>query len=232
MDLPSLIRFGSWFVPIPFMFLYHLKTKKLDFLFPTVCASTIFFYVLPLLLGEGLGFMSSLFQLYILAVFLSFLLFYSKYQLPQALAIAICLTFFASVYWEIPTHIYTIIHRGYIDQAFPLHLLYAFPGVFIWGKIALKKDKINVFLVVLGMVISTIVLGFLLNIGSDIFFAINNPANLRQVTENAWTLNRILLFSTLYLIFYRGVPRVKVCPVPIKEGRMKKGSGEERSELL
>ena len=216
MDLPSLIRFGSWFVPIPFMILYHIKTKKLDFLFPTVCAGTIFSLVLPTFLGIGLGFTKDLLQFYTLMVFFSFLLFYSKYQLPQALAIAVCLTFFASVYWETPTHIYTIIHRGYVDQALPLHLLYAFPGVFIWGKIALKKDKINFLLVTLSIVVSTVVLGFLLSIGSDIFLVVDNSPNLQQITQGAWMLNRVLSFSTLYLIFYRGYPRLKVCPVPVK----------------
>lgn len=207
MDLPSLVRLSSWFLPIPFMLLYHIKTKKLDFLFPALCAGALFGIILPFLPEANFGFTPDLIQFYTLAVFASFLLFYTKYELPQALSIAFCLTFFASLYWELPCHIFTTVYKGYIDQAFPVHTLFVYPGLFVWTKISLKPDRTNFLLFLSSMVVSSLSLVFLFRIGADFYITYINPPSLQYIMEVVWMFTRAFCFSALYLIFYRGISR-------------------------
>jgi len=208
LDIPSLIRFGSWFIPIPFMILYHVNTTKLNklskFILPV---SIISMLILALSYTTGLnvlGFRPELVAFYILMLYVSFTLFRKKYDFLQVISIAVCLTFFGSLFWEIPYHVYTIYIRGYFDQAFPLHMLYAFPAVFIWGKIKLRVDELNVGLIGLSLGVSTLSMILLLDLGADLFWTYSNPPNLWLLIESTWMLIRGVCFLSLYTIFYRG----------------------------
>jgi len=212
LDFPSLIRFSSWFIPIPFMILYHVKTTKFDgfphaFIFPfiTFVVATSF-----LISNVFIGFRAELIAFYLIMLGLSYGLFATKYDLPQTLAISVCLTFFTSLYWEIPYHVYTVYTLG-IQQAFALHVLYIFPLIFIWQKIKLKLDKLNFSLVVGSMFVSSVSLFFLLNKNVNIFDTWSNSPGVWLMTEILWFVVRFICFISLYIIFYRGSLRKTVC---------------------
>lgn len=220
MDFPSLMRFVSWFVPIPFMLLYHIKTDKLNRLSKLILPiSLVSIFILTLTYTNGLeilGFRPELIVFYILMLCFSFILFRNKYDFPQAISITICLTFFGSLFWELPYHGFTIYHRGYIDQAFPLHLLYAFPLVFVWQKIKLRVDELDASLIGISLGFSTLSMILLLDLGADIFWTYNNPPNLWLIIESLWFFVRIICFTSLYIIFYRGSLRHNPnCPVEV-----------------
>jgi len=208
LDLGSLIRLLSWFIPVPFMILYHVKTDKLDFLQVLAPYATFFFFAGFLLFGDRLdtklGFRPELLAFYAATVGLSFMYFSNKLEVPKALSIAVCLTFFASAYWEVPYWIYTIYIRGYIDQAMPLHLLYFFPLAFVVSKIEVRVDWKNVLLIASNMVVSTLSIFLLVGLGSDVFWTYNNPPNLWLINEVTWFVIRIFCFVTLYWIYYNG----------------------------
>ncbi len=188
------------------MFLYHLKTSKLNLL-PTIliCLMPLLLFLFPF--GLTLGFNPELIIFYIASIILSFTLFSYKYSIPKSLSIAVLLTFFASLYWEIPYHIYTIFLRGYLDQAFSLTILPIFFLIFLYQKIHLKSDKINLSLIMLSMIVSSIGMFYLLSLHADIFWVYYNPPLLQQLCEGIWFLSRTVSFISLYIIFYRGVER-------------------------
>ena len=205
---------GIWFAPIPFMLLYHLKTKKLNistkYIFPAILIAEIVSYFL---VEKIPSYRSELFVFYIVLVSFAFITFRKKYDFPQALSIAFCLGFFISLYWEIPYHIFTIIQRGYFDQAFPLHLLYAFPAVFIWQKTELKIDKKNIFLLGSSLGLSTFGMFCLIGLGADISVGYANAGIIWFTTETVWFMTRVVCAYAVYQIFLRGQPRLKKCAV-------------------
>ena len=209
MDLPSLIRFSSWLIPIPFMILYHIKTKKFNsFLYLStpligLLSMGLFIYSLFNTL-PALGFQISLIAFYAMSCSFAFILFQYKYEPLQALALSVCLTFFASAYWEIPYWLYTIYIRGYIDQSMPLHLLYFFPLTFVTNKIQVKLNWKVLSLVGISMLVSTVSIFYLLNLGADIFWTYTNPPILQQHIEIVWFVVRTISFVSLYYIYYHG----------------------------
>lgn len=210
MDIPSLIRFSSWLIPIPTMILFFWKTNKLDkFTFLTI-PFTVIISIFVFTTGVQLGFRPELIIFYLIMMTFSLLLFRKKYNFPRALCIAVNLSFFGSLFWETPYHVYTIYLRGYLDQAFPLHLLYAFPAVFIWGKIKLRVDELDIGLIGFSLGISTLSMILLLDLGADLFWTYTNPPNLWLLIEITWMFVRAICFMSLYIIFYRGVLRQKV----------------------
>jgi hypothetical protein len=187
------------------MILYHLKTKKLHisvkYIFPVIIISEILTFFLS---GKLFVYRPELISFYILLSSFSFIAFHKKYNFLQALSISFCLTFFVSLYWELPYHILTILQRGYLDQAFPLHLLHAFPAVFIWQKIEVKMDRKNIFLLISSLGLSTFGMFCLIGLGADISSGYYNTGMLWLTIELVWFMTRAICAYAVYQIFLRG----------------------------
>lgn len=212
MEIKVIFQMCLWFSPIFFMILYHIKTKKLNPLTKLVFSAVIVAEIAVFFLsGKILPFRPELPAFYIVLVAFIFLGFRKKYDFPQALSIALCLGFFITFYWELPYHILVIIQRGYLDQAFPLHLLHAFPGVFIWQKIEIKTDKKNIFLLVGSLGLSTFGMFCLIALGANIAAIYNE--GLWLVMETTWFMTRAVCAYAVYQIFIRGRPRPGRCNI-------------------
>lgn len=121
---------------------------------------------------------------------------------PQALSLSFCLTYFGSFLWELPTHIYTIIVRGGIDGAFPLHLLFIFPIIFVYEKVRTnktKKETISTLFIILTC--STIILFTLVISGFNVWKVSTNPFSNRIAEEALWMLNRLIVIIGLFKIY-------------------------------
>lgn len=212
MDIKVIFQICLWFAPVPFMILYHIKTKKLNSLtklvFPAIITAEIAAFFLS---GKLFVFRPELIAFYIVLCSFGFIAFRKKYDFPQALSIAFCLGFFISFFWELPYHILVIIQRGYLDQAFPLHLLHAFPAVFIWQKTEIKIDKKNIFLLVSSLGLSVFGLFCLTTLGADISIGYNNFGVMWLTTETVWFMTRAVCAYAVYQIFLRGRPRPGRC---------------------
>ena len=200
--------FLNYFLPIPFMLLYSLKTDRFNrfyglFDFPFLVVSGFVAFALKFLYQfYGVFIVDSiLFFLYSNLVCLGVIAFQKKCNLPQALSISFNLAFFNSVYWEIPIHIYTILYHGYVDMAAHLHVLYALPIFFVYQKIRLPNPAWkNYALFLSGLLISTLCLLPVITFHSpDIW---NNPPP--SWAGLLWLLNRIICFLILCKIYVKG----------------------------
>lgn len=211
-------RILSFLLPVPFMILFYIKTNKLNFLknnpFPV-------FFVLVFLqiIFDYLGYNLPLIIAYISLTLLGVSIFVKKsLTYPQALSISFCLTYFGSFFWELPTHIYTIIIRGGIDGAFPLHLLFIFPVIFVYEKVKTNKTKKEIFSIVFKITsCSVIILLFLVIFNFDIWYVpANSPTN-QIIEEVLWITNRIIVIVGLFKI-YEKLSLRKVKKVSEKHG--------------
>ena len=192
-----------WFLPIPFMLLYYVKTKKLNFIYRLV---TI---LVPLVVGTLLitntwlgSFNPILTSFYIVAVFVGLLLFRKKYDFPQAASLVFNIVFLNLLYWELPTFIYTILYRGYVDQAISLHVLPIFSFYFLYTKLNFKLTKANILLLLYGFIFSTIVLYFLVYCKINIWEVSEYLGSMYWIKEITYSLMRTVCLIILYLIFY------------------------------
>ncbi len=208
--IQEIIRIVSFLLPIPFMALFYVKTNKLDFL-KKWSLPILFIPIFTQILFTDIGFKFELVLAYTIFVLFGAYVFNSKgWTYPQALSLSFCLAYFGSFLWELPTHIYTIIVRGGIDGAFPMHLLYIFPIIFIYEKVQTnrtKKEILNTIISILGF--STIVLIALLAGGYNIWYVNQNPLQNQSIMEYLWMFNRIIVIFGLFTIYIKSTVRKK-----------------------
>jgi len=206
LTLPELVRFVSWLLPIPFMLLYFVKTKRLnkytDFAFYVLVAAFVGLFFAD---SNRLGFSFWLLQYYVMAVNAVFLLYRRKLDFPQALSLAFNTVYFNSFFWEIPIHVYTPIAKGFIDQAASLHLLYVFPFFFIYSVTDIKVTRENLAVLALNFAVSTFLMWLLLALNIDIWNVTAEPFDRRFIVEFTWLVNRIFSLTCLTAIVYGGI---------------------------
>jgi len=205
MNLPSLVRLVIWFLPIPFMTFYLVKTKRLNyysrFVFYFIVVNVFaLFFVKP-----NFGFYFWMIQYHLMGIGLIFLVYRKKLDFPQALSLAFNTVYFNGLFWEIPIHIYTFFVRGYIDQAFPLHLIQVFPFLFILNVTDIKWDRETLVLFTLSLTVSSLLLLFLIRLDVNIWQVYNEPSHIRALTETVWMMNRMISLTCLTAIIYRGI---------------------------
>jgi len=208
--IPEIVRIVSFLLPIPFMALFYVKTNKLDFL-KKWSLPILFIPIFAQIFFTDIGFKFELVLAYTIFVLFGAYVFNSKgWTYPQALSLSFCLAYFGSFLWELPTHIYTIIVRGGIDGAFPMHLLYIFPIIFIYEKVQTnqpKKEILNTIISILGF--SMIVLVVLLAGGYNIWYVNQNPPLEQSIMEFLWMFNRIIVIFGLFTIYIKSTVRKK-----------------------
>ena len=208
MDFGSLIRLLSWFVPIPFMFLYHVKSDELDTLLsllsPYVLVGSSFLFVASFFVQfPEIGFHVPLMAFYFIACTLAFMLFYIRYDATKALSLAVCVTAVGYWLWEVPYFIFTIFVRGYVDVSMPLHLLPLFIFAFVISKVEVQINWKVLYLIGLSLAVSTYSVFFLTSLGADIFWTYHTPPNLLLICEITWYIVRAICFGSLYWIYYK-----------------------------
>jgi len=199
----ELLYLSHLFLPIPFMLLYRVQTKKLNRFTNIVVLAPIIGAIILFLLQVQVPHSGT-----ILVMFYSFLLalgtyiFRQKYDLPQALSLAFNLAFFNSVYWEIPVHVYTLLYLGYFDPSFPLHFIYVFPLIFLYSKLRFPNPHRKQYLLFAsGLVLSTICLipRVLYN---PFIWGYSSPPSIEAISY----ANRFVCFVILLKIFYNTKP--------------------------
>ena len=195
-----------YFLPIPFMALYSWKTDRFDkywefrLIAPIICMSLLLLKTLYDI--YGVFFVNWILTLlYTLLIILGTELFLDKCHLPQALSLAFNLAFFNSVYWETPIHVYTALYHGYIDAAFPLHVIYILPFFFLYQKIRFPKPHRKQYaLFCLGLLISTLfLLPVIIFYNPDIW---SNPVP--SWASLLWYINRFVSYAILCKLFLMG----------------------------
>jgi hypothetical protein len=194
--------FTSYLLPVPFMALFFIKTGHFDFL-KKFGVLTVFIPILAYLLLGDIGYNLPLVIGYWILILFGATIFNKKgYTYPQALSLSFCLAYFGSFLWELPTLIYTIVIRGGIDGAFPLHIIYIFPILFIYEKIKTNKPKKEVASTLVwvlsysALVLSVLVLG-----GFDIWNINYNSIANQRFEEFMWMINRIIVITGMFLIY-------------------------------
>lgn len=207
----EIFRVTTFLLPILFMTLFYVKTNKLNFL-KKYGILTLFIPIFLQLFFNELGFHLYLIFAYMIFVLFGMSIFNSKgWAIPQALSVSFCLVYFGSFFWELPTHIYTIIVCGGIDGAFPLHLLYIFPMVFIFTNLKtnqLSREVFNLLFVILFF--SVTVMSVLIGMGLDIWNVAVNPPFGQIVEESFWMLNRMVVIVGLFAIYIKSSVRKEI----------------------
>jgi len=209
--IPEIIRIMSFFIPIPFMLLFYLKTDKLNFLDKYSFLILFVPILMQTLYTDNIGFKFELVMAYTVFVLFGTHIFKSQgWTYPQAVSISFCLTYFGSFLWELPTHIYTIFVRGGIDGAFPLHLFYIFPIVFIYEKVRLNMSRKETVILLTWMIgYSTVVLFALVGTSYNIWNVNLNSVPQQNIMETLWMINRIVVITGLFALYINSRLRKK-----------------------
>ena len=209
----EIIRFTSFLLPIPFMILFYIKTDKLNFL-KKYNILTLFIPIFASLCFDDTGFNLGLITTYMIFVLFGTSIFNSKgWGYPQALSISFLLTYFGSFLWELPTLIYTIIIRGGIDGAFPLHVIYIFPILFIFEKIKINQPKKTTITLLAWMIFySVLALFALISINADIWNVTQNTTAMQAIEQVSWMMNRIIVITGLFAIYIKSTIRKEQKP--------------------
>lgn len=195
-----------YFLPIPFMLLYGWKSTKLDRYknllgFPALCFFAFATVLLKYLYELRLFYLVDPLLFFTYGVFVCMgtdILMDRGWHFPQALSVAFNLAFFNSVYWEAPIHIYTLLYRGYVDAAFPLHLLYTIPFFFVYQKTRLPKPHGRFCLAFLGgLAFSALSLLAVLTFHSPDIWSQPLP----MWTSLLWFVDRVVCFTLLIWIY-------------------------------
>jgi len=179
--------------------LLRTNTNKFDSLkYPTlftslIVGSILYYYRIGIVIS------SSLILFYSVAVSLGIIVFMRKYDYVKSLSLSVALAFVASGVWEIPIILYTVAYRGYIDGAFPLHVIYIIPLLLLMSDIRIEVSRINIMTALLMMLFNCTMLGIHIKIhGANIWIV-------RGFTTNIllW-VSRPVTVAALYSIYYRG----------------------------
>ena len=190
------------------MALFFIKTTRFDFLKKFGILTTFIPILAYLLLGE-IGYALPMALGYWILILFGTSIFNKKgYTYPQALSLSFCLAYFGSFLWELPTLIYTIIIRGGIDGAFPLHIIYIFPILFIYEKIKTNRSKKeNTTALTWILSCSAIILLVLVLGGFDIWNIGYNSITNQRIEEFLWMFNRIIIIIGLFIIYSKSTLR-------------------------
>lgn len=191
--------------------LYYIKTSKFEWLKTYAPLALLVPILMQMAFGNNIGYRLELMLFYMIMTMVFMVHLCNRgWRVPQALAVAGCLTFFGSLMWELPIMVYTAILRGGIDGAFPLHLLYIFPIVFVYEKLRTNKSKMEVLTwVAISLLASTIYLHCLLYFNVDIWFLNLNPVSTQVIVEVVWMLNRLITIGCLFKIYSLASERKK-----------------------
>lgn len=200
--IASLVRVLSFLLPIPFIALFFIKTDKFD-VFRKYAVLIFFVPIFAQILFTDIGYNLGLISAYIAFTLFGASVFNDRgWKYSQALSLSFCLVYFGSFFWELPYHIYTIIINGGIDGAFPLHLLYIFPMVFVYEKIKSNSSKQDILIILSGiLLISTLGMGILLGLNLDIWNVLNNTQIERVLEETLWMITRLVTMFGLFAIY-------------------------------
>lgn len=205
----ELLQASFWFLPIPFMLLYSIKTKKLNFMYKVTVIVTPILISWLFLFNFQWKANPVLTSYYILTGLAGLLIFKRKYDFPQAISLVFNIVFLNLLYWESPIYIYTIIHRGYIGEAISLHILPIFSFYFLCFKLKFKFTKDNLLLLSLGFGLSCLALYFLVYSNINIWYAEDYLTAMYWFKEVVYSIARTVCLIVLYYIFYNCEERKK-----------------------
>lgn len=175
------------------------NTNRFDSLkYPTIFGSIIFGAML-FYFRINLAISSILILFYSIMGSIGILAFMRKYDFVKSLSLSVALGFAASGLWEVPIIVYTIFYKGYIDGAFPLHLLFIIPLLLLQRDIKIKPSKINILTIVSLMAFNCLMLLIHIQIHGANIYSIGGIEN----NILLW-FSRIVTVITLYSIYYRG----------------------------
>lgn len=180
--------------------LMRTNTNKFDSLkYPTLCVSWIpglVLYYHPL---ENFVASWSLILFYSVAISLGIIAFMRKYDYVKSLSLSVALAYAASGIWEIPIILYTIAYRGYVDGAFPLHVLPVIPLLLLVSDIRIQVSHTNIVALLLVMLFNCAMLGVRVKV-----FGANLWNVLGFIPNISFWLARVVTIIALYSIYYRG----------------------------
>ena len=180
--------------------LMRTNTNKFDSLkYPTLCVSWIPGVVLYYLPIKNFVASYSLILFYSVAISLGIIAFMHKYDYIKSLSLSVALAYAASGIWEIPIILYTVAYRGYIDGAFPLHIIFIIPLLLLMSDIRIQVSYVNIVVVLLMLFFNCAMLGIRIK-----FFGVNLWNVHSFIGSVPYWLSRVVTIIALYSIYYRG----------------------------
>ena len=207
--ISEIVRIISFLLPVPFMLLFCIKTNKLNSVKNYIILTFLIPVFLQILSVNNIGYKIELIIVYMTFVIFGTFFFNKRgWTFLQSLSLSFCLVYFGSFLWELPYHIYTIIVRGGIDGAFPLHLLFIFPIVFIYEKVRTNqtiKKNLSIFCVILSF--SLLVMLSLISNNYNIWHVPSNSLSEQIIEETVWMIARIVTISGLFIMYSKSTLR-------------------------
>jgi hypothetical protein len=204
----QIVYFTSYLLPILFIALFFIKTTRLDFL-KKFGILTLFIPILTYFYLGSIGYTLPLVLGYWILILFGASIFNTKgYTYPQSLSISFCLAYFGSFLWELPTLIYTIIMRGGVDGAFPLHIIYIFPILFIYEKIKTNQSKKEITITLTQILFYSVMVLFVSILsGFDIWNIKQNSISNQGNLEFLWMINRMVIIVGIFSIYIKSTLR-------------------------
>lgn len=163
-----LIYISQWLLPILMIFVYDIKTTKLNKIYTTfyIIFMTLFISSLIFFIPQWILLFSTFNTLYLITfyglislTFAYYLIEFKEWDLPQASAISIIATCIGTFLWEVPTIVYNLFTRGYEIDIF-LQLVVVMFFIFIYTKKGWRTDNKAKLAVILGLIVSMVFLYF------------------------------------------------------------------------
>jgi len=203
------IRIISFLLPVPFMALFYIKTTKFNPLKNYIVLTFLIPVFLRVFFGVSIGYNIELITFYITFVIFGTYFFNQRnWSFLQSLSLSFCLVYFSSFLWELPYHIFTIIVRGGIDGAFPLHLLFIFPIVFVYEKVKTNRKILeNMDIIYTILLFSFIVMINLLMYGYNVWNVTLNLPYEQIIEESLWMITRTVTVLGLFFMYSKSTLR-------------------------
>jgi len=180
--------------------LMRTNTNKFNSLkYPTLCVSWIPGVIVYYHHIENFVASWSLVLFYPVAASLGIIAFMRKYDYVKSLSLSVALAYAASGIWEIPIILYTIAYKGYVDGAFPLHMLPIIPLLLLVSDIRIQVSYMNVAVVLIMMLFNCAILGVRI-----VFFGANIWCIYSFISNIPFWLSRVATIIALYSIYYGG----------------------------